>query len=110
MDRLRLLVTDNQTGCTTEVNLFLTENTAEANVDLAPLELACFDGTNGTIAYTIDYDPGFVYPSTETIVNEFGAPVENGDLSIGSYCIIITDANGCVAGGTCFRCDCSGCI
>lgn len=99
-----ILVTDmSGTGCELPVTFLLSDDVPPANVDITSTnDVTCFGFNNGAVSFTVGLDPNIVQPTTTVItdgINEFN----NGTLGAGSYCIIITDGNGCVAGGDCFE-------
>jgi gliding motility-associated-like protein len=97
-------VTDDQTGCSSIVVFSLIDNiTAGASISIEDASLGCSGDDNGTVNYTVSLEPGFVEPATEIIFDDQGAPVINGSLSAGSYCIQIRDANDCLATTSCFE-------
>ena len=97
-------ITDAVTNCTAVATFTLTDDVAPASVS-APAEVStsCVAGSDATIAFTVTYSSGFVAPADTTITDNLGNVYANGNLSAGNYCIVITDANGCVAGQSCFE-------
>jgi len=96
-------VIDNGTGCQTTATFTLTNNVSQATLTLEPrIFTSCFGANDGNIAFEIDFADGFAQPATTTIQDGNGDEVENGSLMPGGYCIVILDANGCVAGEGCF--------
>jgi len=82
-------ITDDVTACTTEVSFVLTDDVAGATITVDPLELACAGAEDGTVIYTVNYDPAFATPATEMIIDATGTPVTNGTLSAGTYSTVI---------------------
>lgn len=98
-----VIVTDNLTGCVKEVVFTLGNNIGgEAVLTIEPLELACAEDL-GTLVYTVDYAPDFVFPSTILIQGISGNEVLNGFLSAGYYCMLVIDGNGCLAEMECIE-------
>ena len=99
-------VVDNSTGCITNVVFTLTEDVPGATIGITnsndEVMLNCAGDTNGEVDFDIDYDNDFAQPAVITIVNNLNEVVFNNNLSAGTYCIHVTDANGCLAAATCF--------
>ena len=99
-------VTDNgSTGCeivTSFVLLNEVDAAATITIDENPILLNCIGSLDGMVDFTVDTEPGFVEPFASAIFAENGMEVINGELGPGEYCIVVTDANGCVAGQSCF--------
>ncbi len=97
-------VTDNgPTGCTQVASIVLTDNVPQATIDLnEPVTTTCVGSDDGMADFTIITEPGFALPANVLITDLSGNAVMNGNLPPGDYCINILDANGCLAGGTCF--------
>lgn len=96
-------VTDINTGCKGSVILTLLDNSGGATVVVDDIIINCAGDMDGTVIYTVTYDPGFAFPADTTIQDANGNQYVNGSLSPGSYCVIITDANGCFSAGDCFE-------
>lgn len=96
-------VTDADTGCTGSVTFTLTDNSGGADLVIDDFSLNCPGDVNGLVNYTVTYDPGFAFPADTIIQNANGVEFTNGNLPPGEYCIVITDANGCVSAGDCFE-------
>ena len=99
-------VSDNQTGCSSIVSVSLSEDIAAGatiNIPTPKLTLNCRGDQNGRIEYTVSYATGFVTPALVKIVDEFGNVMVNGNLKAGKYKILVTDANGCMAGTAAFE-------
>lgn len=95
-------VTDRNGGCQVTVSFVLQENVPAAMLtvrDLIPE--ACTGDSNGSIDFGVTYDAAFAAPADTLIISPQGDTLTNGSLSSGEYCIVILDANGCVAGGIC---------
>ena len=89
-------------GCELVYNFVLTDNVPAATVVITDtIETSCTGVADGEILFTINYDMAFATPADTIITNGF-EEFENGSLPAGDYCMIITDANGCVAGEGCF--------
>jgi len=56
-----VVVIDNVTGCQITVDFILENNIPNATITVDPvLILPCAGDENGTVVYTVTYDPGFV--------------------------------------------------
>lgn len=99
--------TDNTTGCEATITLVMTEQVA-ANAFInfsdpdAEYAVSCVGDSNAFVVFTPGFDPGFVQPFDLVIVDGLGNEQTNGRLAPGSYCIIIRDGTGCIAGQGCF--------
>ena len=99
-----ITITDNIDGCTTTESFTLTNEVAGATVNIASnVGLNCSGDTNGTVNFNVQFEQGFVQPATEVIQDVAGNTFTNGSLGAGSYCIVVTDGNGCLAGEGCFE-------
>ena len=101
-----ITVVDNDSGCSTNVVFTLTEDVAGATIDITnpddEVMLNCAGDSNGLVDFDVDFDPNFEQPAVVTIVNNLNEVVFNNNLSAGTYCIQVTDVNGCLAAATCF--------
>ncbi len=95
-------VTDNVTGCVGTVTFILIDNLSAAFIDITDIINPTCNNANGEVIYDIVYEPGFVEPASAAILDAAGNVYLNGNLPPGQYCIIVTDANGCIAGESCF--------
>ncbi len=68
-----------------------------------PVSTNCAGSGDATVVFDITYDPGFANPPTVEILDANGNPQTNGSLSAGDYCIVVSDANGCIAAQNCFE-------
>ena len=98
-----VIVTDNTTGCTTEVMFMLVDDVASATVTVSDGSVSCAGSTDGLVNIDIDLAADFVLPVNQLITNEAGFTFTNGNLPAGNYCVMITDGNDCVAGEGCFE-------
>ena len=97
-------VVDNTTGCETMVTFTLLDNVSGATITVDPIiTLSCVGAMDGSVVITVDLDNGFATPAVEEIMDGNGNVVENGTLGVGNYCIILRDANDCVAAESCFE-------
>ncbi|RMG88767.1 MAG: hypothetical protein D6714_00135, partial [Bacteroidetes bacterium] len=98
-------VTDQVSGCSAVVNFVLTENVPAAHFDLAAetIYVACAGNADGEVEYDLTLSPGFVEPAQVEIQNMAGEIVQNGSLGAGMYVLLVTDANGCLAGQAIFE-------
>ena len=89
-------------GCELIYDFVLTDNVPQGNVMITDtLEISCAGATDGGIAFDVIYDAGFNAPA-DTIITDGVQTYANNNLPPGDYCIVITDAAGCTAGGACF--------
>jgi len=97
-------ITDDVTGCETNTTFVLQDNVAGATVTIEPdPQVSCIGDTDGTITFEVDYDNGFQQPADIRIEDANGDEVTNGSLPAGQYCVIVHDANGCLAGQACIE-------
>ena len=97
-------VTDRTTGCVDSISFVLAEELAgRATVEADDVALNCFSESDGTVRYDITYDDGFKDAPQISIVDAQNQPVKQGQLGPGQYCVIVRDADGCLAGSDCFE-------
>ncbi len=98
-------VTDNISGCFGAATFVLENAVAKAQISGDSIvQLTCAgqrDGFNPSLNISFP-DPAFVQPSQSRIIDAGGLEYLNGDLGPGTYCNVVTDGNGCVAGSFCF--------
>ncbi len=98
-----VVVTDVERGCSDEFVFTLNNNVPAAIIDISTINnTTCNGDTNGSIDFTVDYTNGFVAPADTIIYNGDNRVLANGALPKGDYCIVIKDANDCIAGSSCF--------
>ena len=97
-------VRDNVTGCAQTINFALTEDVPSATLLIdAEVETSCTGFNDATVDLsTLATGPGFMGPAVITIEDVDGNVYQSGDLPPGNYCALIRDANGCLAGSSCF--------
>ena len=98
-------VTDNgDNSCVYELNFVLTDDVIGGIVDIVvdTVSVSCIGDTDGMVDFDFDADAGFAFPAEITIVDLDENEVQNGTLGVGNYCIVVRDANDCVAAGSCF--------
>ena len=89
------------TGCELIYNFILTDNVPPAEVTISTINAAsCVGATNGEVNFSVNY--GLYNAPADTIITDGTQNFENGNLPAGEYCIIISDAGGCILGGDCF--------
>ncbi|MEM8906289.1 MAG: gliding motility-associated C-terminal domain-containing protein, partial [Bacteroidota bacterium] len=94
-------VTDLDSGCEQALTFALLDNVAQAIVNVSGTpEMSCPGSNNGQIDFTLT--GGFAQPALTEIRDIAGNVYTNGSLAAGSYCLLVTDANGCLAGSHCF--------
>lgn len=99
-------VTDLVSNCKMPVTFTMTdEMVAAASISISnPVTyLNCAGSTNGRVNFKVAYGAGFSFPADVYISNAKGQRVGNDSLTAGSYCIVVKDAKGCVAGSQCFE-------
>ena len=99
-----VLITDlGPSGCELPFLFVLNDEVPPAEVTITDVNnVTCFGLSNGAVDFIIALDPNTAQPTTTLISNGF-QNFNNGNLPAGSYCIVVTDANGCIAGGDCFE-------
>ena len=98
-------IVDNSTGCETTFHFVLANNLTTATISVIDtFDISCAGSANGGLFYSISYDPSFAFPP-DTIITDGNNTFQNGQLPPGDYCLMIQDANGCVAQGACFTID-----
>ncbi len=96
---------DGAIGCVEVISFVLTDDVVQAQVSIlsSPIATSCVGVNDGQVQFGITPDPGFILPASSEIVNSQGQIQTNGQLAPGSYCILIRDGSGCVAGSDCFE-------
>lgn len=96
-------ITDTDvTMCELVYEFVLLDNVPGANITINNVTGAsCVGGANGSVEYTIDFDPNFDAPA-DTVITDGFQNYENGMLPSGDFCIIVSDSSGCLAGESCF--------
>lgn len=98
-----VLVTDLQSGCDTTLSFILNNSVGQAEVVInGDVFTSCAGTHDGTVDFNINYTAGFVEPATIEILNHADSVITNGELFVGPHCIVVKDANGCIAGQGCF--------
>lgn len=96
-------VTDFFNGCTAEVFFTLANNVAAANISVAEeLSTSCSGADDVLVDFSVSFDAGFASPGDTLITDGTFNYTADDLLGPGDYCIIINDANGCLAGESCF--------
>ena len=99
-----LSITDLDSGCTTSITFTLINDVPAATVSIDDdVTVSCAGAMDGTVDYTIDFDPNFDFPETVIITDGSGSSYVNGQLSAGEYCVVVQDAAGCITGSACFE-------
>jgi len=96
-------VTDTDpTACEVIVSFSLTESSNNATVVIDPTSnVSCNGFTDGTLDYSITYDPSFAGLDTILISDTFDNTYTNGSLAPGYYCVTVYELGGCSAGEAC---------
>ena len=98
-----VLVSDLVTGCDTVLNIILNDEIPGASVTInGDVFTSCAGSNDGMVDFTVDYFSGFAAPATIVIWNHADSVVTNGALFVGPHCVVVKDANGCIAGQACF--------
>ena len=99
-------VSDNGLAfCTTVVSFVLTNQIdAGATVNLVTdtISTSCAGISDATLSYDIIYEADFVQPATVVILDSDGNIQDNGAIGEGEYCLLVSDAEGCLAAQACF--------
>ena len=95
-------VTD-ESGCEMEVMFTLTDAEATADIEILSTAISCAGSNDGFVDFNVNLEDGFASPATTTIEDIDGNIYENGNLASGNYCIIVMDANACLAAERCFE-------
>ncbi|MEO1624114.1 MAG: gliding motility-associated C-terminal domain-containing protein [Bacteroidota bacterium] len=98
-------VTDlGATGCERVVTFTLVDDVPGAEVEVEAIAfISCPRADDGEAIFTVTPSAGFAGPAVVTIEDAAGNQYVNGKLPPGNYCIIVRDANGCLAGSGCFE-------
>ena len=95
-------IDDVDTGCGLSYAFVLPAQVPAATVLLTDtLVVSCSGAADGGIDFALDFAVGFAQPAAVTITDGF-TDYSNNELPPGTYCLVVRDANGCVAGGACF--------
>ncbi|MEL6866866.1 MAG: SprB repeat-containing protein, partial [Bacteroidota bacterium] len=99
-----VVISDNNAGCETTITFAVTEEVAGVDIDLPSTRLlTCAGDEDAFVSYTLTPQPGLAFPLREEIQNIAGTVVNNGSLGAGDYCVLVYDANDCLAGQACFE-------
>jgi gliding motility-associated-like protein len=97
-------VLDLTTGCIAAQIFTLNDNVPGASIIVdAVLEVNCAGANDGFADPLIIYEAGFDNPPNINIVDADGNTYTDGQLGEGSYCIVVEDANACLAASACFE-------
>ncbi|MFT6320218.1 MAG: gliding motility-associated-like protein, partial [Granulosicoccus sp.] len=96
-------ITDlDSTMCELVYDFVLADNVPAAVILITEvIGTSCIGVENGSVVFTVNFDPSFNAPADTIITNGF-QNFENGNFAAGDYCLIISDSSGCVAGQSCF--------
>ena len=98
----QVLVTDLATGCSDRLVFAIEDDVPPATVTpIDTVHISCAGEQDGALLYSVSFDGAFSAPA-DTVITDGLAFYPNGALPAGSYCLLIYDGNGCVAGSTCF--------
>ncbi|MBK7343427.1 MAG: hypothetical protein IPJ06_10260 [Saprospiraceae bacterium] len=87
-----VLVTNTENGCTSSLDISVTEIEDPAGMVDSTSMLLCFGESNGYAALS---STGGIQPHVFTWPDGMSVPVRS-DLSAGTYLVLLSDANGCV--------------
>jgi gliding motility-associated-like protein len=96
-------VTDNSTNCKAVVTFTLSNQVAtpvSITISNPIVNLNCAGAKDGRVNYTVS---GNVSPSQISLIDGNNRVYQNGSLGVGSYCIVVKDAQGCIIGTQCFE-------
>jgi gliding motility-associated-like protein len=97
-----IIIDLDSTMCELVYDFVLTDNVPAANILITEvIGTSCVGVANGLVVFTVDFDSLFNAPADTIITNGF-QNFENGNLSAGDYCLIVSDSSGCVGGENCF--------
>ncbi|MEL6636962.1 MAG: SdrD B-like domain-containing protein, partial [Bacteroidota bacterium] len=96
-------VSDLDRGCARRLTFALPSAVRGASID-APTELlgSCAGVQDVQLDYDISFAAGFAFPADTFLVNATDTLNPAAPLAPGTYCLIVEDANGCLAGQHCF--------
>ena len=97
-----VLVSDEASGCSSEIMFMLMSDVPLATVTVNDGTLSCAGNNDGFVDFSVELADGFAEPFTEVIMDDQGFTYSNGNLPAGDFCIVIFDANQCLAGQGCF--------
>ncbi len=93
----------SSTGCELPVIFVLDDQVPGVGVSLVDtIDVSCFGASDGAIDFSLVLESGVALPLDTIISNGLGE-FENNSLSAGNYCLLVYDANDCVAGSACFE-------
>lgn len=97
-------ITDNSTPyCGTTSQFVLSANTETAEISLINIDdVSCYGYSDGGIEYQVVFDTSFVFDA-DTIITDGLMIYENGNLSVGEYCLYLIDGDGCIVRDVCFE-------
>ena len=97
-------VTDNANACAQSITFTLTDAVVGAQITIAPVfNTLCASSQDAQISYNLVLDPGFMGPESVSISDGIDTYGVNDLLGTGDYCLLVTDANGCLAAQSCFQ-------
>ncbi len=96
-------ITDQLYNCV-EVLTFLLPNKSDALLSITnTTPVTCPRGSDGSVQFDLTTPPSVATPVTTTIKDGNGNTYSATALPAGDYCIEVTDATGCLIGGSCFE-------
>ena len=99
-----IMVTDNVSGCTESILFTLLNEVSGVSVVLDTLSnVSCAGRTDGFVRYQLTESADFIGPASVIITDGKGKEFSTDALPVGAYCLIVKDANGCLAGENCFE-------
>jgi len=98
-----ITVTDNVSGCIESILFTLLDNVPAIDINLDTLSnVSCAGRNDGFIRFQLTEPLDFAGPANVTITDGKGNVYPVDALPVGNYCLIVNDANGCLAGELCF--------
>jgi len=99
-----ITVTDNISGCQESILFTLLNEVNGVSIALDTISnVSCAGRSDGAIRYQLTESVDFAGPASVTITDGKGKEFAPNALPVGDYCLIVKDANGCLAGETCFE-------
>ena len=96
-------VIDNVTSCDDTIMFTLTNVQPTATIAINQvIPASCAGVQNGQVIYSVAYGPTFTTSPVVQIKDAQGNLVLDNNLVEGSYCIFVSDANGCQVANECF--------
>lgn len=99
-----ITVTDNATNCEESILFSLLDRVNGAVVEVDSIKnVSCAGFDDGSVQLDFAITGDFAGTPAISIIDGKGRTFTNESLPAGSYCVIVKDGNGCLAGSTCFE-------